>query len=77
MLTFKFESKASGQSQYTVTLPYGAQKLGLLPGEGEAGVVFVSGSLFEIWHGDKWAANLKSQGLSVEGILEAEDLNKV
>ncbi|MDP9120566.1 MAG: hypothetical protein M3O15_04230 [Acidobacteriota bacterium] len=77
LLTFKFESKKSGQSLYTVTLPSGARKLGFLPGNEQVGVVFVSGSLFELWRGDKWVAYLKALNLSVEQILEAEDLRQI
>jgi hypothetical protein len=77
LLTFKFEPKKSGQSVYTVTIPPGAKKLGLLPGDGGAAVVFASGSLFELWHGDRWAAYLKALDLSVEQILETDDLHQV
>jgi len=74
LLTFKFETK---KSACTVAIPPGAKKLGLLPGNGGAAVVFVSGSLFELWHGDRWAAYLVARGLSVEQVLEADDLHQL
>lgn len=77
LLTFKFELKRSGQASYTVALPSGARKLGILPSHGETGIVFASGSLFELWHGDAWTAYLASLGFSVEQILETDDLNQI
>ena len=74
LLTFKWEAK---KSCYTLTIPAAARKLGVLPGDGGPVTVFVSGLLFEIWHGNDWAAYLKSLGFSVEQILEIEDLNQI
>jgi hypothetical protein len=68
-LAFTFESQGKG-NRYTITLPEGARRLGLLPGpEGEV-VVFISGSIFEIWDKDQWLTNVKAQGLTVGQILE-------
>lgn len=66
-LTFTFEPQAK---RYTITLPEGARQLGLLPGSESKVVVFISGSVFEIWTRDHWLENLRVQALTVGKILE-------
>ncbi len=66
-LAFTFEPQAK---RYTLTLPEGARQFGLLPGPEEKVVVFISGSIFEIWTRDHWLKNLTSQALTVENILK-------
>ena len=67
-LTFAFEPRGKG-GRYTITLPEGARRFGLLPGpEGEV-VVFISGMIFEIWDRDDWLKHHKTQALTVDHIL--------
>jgi len=73
-MTFRWEP---GDGRFSVILPSGARTLGLLPSKGEAAVVFVSGSIFEIWHGNRWLAFLESRGLAPDVILEVEDLEQL
>jgi|GEM_PF-6187353 len=70
MLTFTWSD-----SHFSVTLPAGARRLGLLPDIKEAAAVCVSGSVFEIWHGDALLADLGSRGISVEEIRDTDDLD--
>jgi len=73
-LTFTWEER---EGRFSVTLPSGARKLGLLPSKGSPAVVFVFDSLFEIWCADDWLAYLRSLGFSPEHILGAEDLEEL
>jgi len=71
LLTFTWEEK---EGRFSVTLPAGARKMGLLPSKGSAAVVFVFGSIFEIWHADEWLVYLRSLGFSPDHILRTQDL---
>jgi hypothetical protein len=73
-LTFTWEEK---EGRFSVTLPAGARKMGLLPSKGSSAVVFVSGSIFEVWHADEWLAYLRSLKFSPDHILSAEDLEEL
>lgn len=74
LLTFTWEEK---EGRFSVTLPAGARKMELLPSKGGSVVVFVSGSIFEIWRADEWLVYLRSLGFSPEHILGAEDLENL
>ena len=71
LLRFTWEEK---EGRFSVTLPAGARKMELLPSKGGSAVVFVAGSIFEIWRADDWLAYLRSLGFSPDHILGSEDL---
>lgn len=67
-LAFTFEPKGN---RYTITLPEGARQFGLLPGPEGSVVVFVSGTIFEIWDKEQWLGYLQaSLRLTIGTILE-------
>lgn len=69
-IVFSFEPLGKG-NRYSVTLPEGARRMGLLPGLDEEVVVFLSGSIFEIWDKSQWLEYVRSHIQIIGAVLRA------
>ena len=49
----------SGRKRVTLVLPKESRNLDLVPGQGTSVVLFVSGSIVEIWKGPEWVAHMR------------------
>ncbi len=57
--------------RFSLTLPEGARKLGLVPAKGQVAVVFAVAGIVEVWPAGEWVQHVRQSAASIDDLREA------